>query len=321
MKRAVRLLLVLLVCSLQNVASADTAPVDWLKRMVQANASLDYSGTFIYQSGNTSESSRIVHGVDNGREMEWIEVLDGPPREVLRKNDEVRAFLPGEKRVVVENRSGGRGFPGKVTVAPDLLLDYYTLKVGAGERIAGHEARLLVLEPRDTLRFGHRFWIEANNALLLKAQVVDGRGQVIEQFSFTQLSIGSPIDFEAIKGRWQQPLAGWQVDNLLPGEVVSSTTGWGLRRQVAGFHKISEWRRRLGDTEGSVLHLLFSDGVAAISVFIAPVDKTRPIRSGTSSQGGVSMHVRQMSDHVITAVGEAPPATVRKIADSLELKR
>lgn len=318
---AARLLLVLLAFFLQNAASADS--LVWLKRMTQANGSLDYNGTFIYQCGPVSETSRIVHGTEDGREMEWIQVLDGPPREMLRVGDEVRAFLPGEKREVVEKRAGGRGFPGRVAVVPEQLLNYYTVKAGDGERVAGLDAQLLILEPKDGWRFGHRFWVDANTGLLLKARVVDDKGQPVEQFSFTQIAIGSPQDFTALKARWREdrPQPDWKVDNMLPGEAVNGDAGWNLHGGVPGFRKTAAWRRRLGDGAGSVLHMLFSDGVAAVSVFVTPADQARTARPGTSTQGGVAMHVRLVSGNVVTAMGEVPPATVRKIAESLELKK
>jgi len=105
------LLLVAALFALPTLAETAGDGAVWLSRMMNAAQRLSYSGTFVYQSGTHSETSRVVRIVDAAGERERLEVLDGSPREVVRVNDEVRCYLPDDRRVVIERRSARRAFP------------------------------------------------------------------------------------------------------------------------------------------------------------------------------------------------------------------
>jgi len=291
----------------------------WLNRMAMAAQTLNYSGTFMFQSGARSETSLIVHAVDGNGEAERLEVLDGSPREVIRNRDEVRCYLPNDRRVVVEKRSARRDFPALITSDAKQLADHYAVRQGAVERIAGYEARAIALEPRDGWRYGYRLWAEVNSALIVKAQTLDERRRPIEQFSFTQLSIGTPIDREQLNAR--HAAGDWKVENLSVSDVAVADTGWHFRSLVPGFVKTQEMQRRWREGGPLVTHLVFSDGLAAVSVFIEALDPDHPHKPGNSAQGAINFFVRRIAGHTITVLGEVPPATVRKIADGIEYRQ
>ena len=116
-------------------------PVAWLARMVVAARELSYTGTFVYQSGNHTETSRITHVADTSGERELLEVLDGAPREVVRTNDEVKCFLPGEQLVIVERRTQRKSFPARLPESFSSLSEHYSIRMGAMTRIAGLDSR------------------------------------------------------------------------------------------------------------------------------------------------------------------------------------
>ena len=82
-------------------------------------------------------------------------------------------------------------FPALLPEQLSSLTEYYEIRKGEPERIAGFDSQALVLEPKDGMRYGHKFWAESATGLLLKARMVNERHNVVEQFSFTQLIIGS----------------------------------------------------------------------------------------------------------------------------------
>jgi sigma-E factor negative regulatory protein RseB len=144
----------------------------WLQRIAGAARQLNYAGTFVYQQGDKVETSRIVHMVDGGNEVERLETLDGPRREVVRNNDVVFSYHVDTKIVRVDRRRAGRSFP---QILPDQLTavtDHYHVRKAEIERVAEHDAQALVLEPKDGMRYGHKFWADMGTGLLLKAKMI-----------------------------------------------------------------------------------------------------------------------------------------------------
>jgi sigma-E factor negative regulatory protein RseB len=67
---------------------------------------------------------------------------------------------------------------------------------------------------------------------------------------------------------------------------------------------------------------VYSDGLAAVSVFIEPLaGRTEPFQPGLSSIGAVNIYTREVASHSVTVLGETPAASVRRIAQSVEYRR
>jgi sigma-E factor negative regulatory protein RseB len=101
----------------------------------------------------------------------------------------------------------------------------------------------------------------------------------------------------------------------------ASLAGWGLSSELPGFRKIAELKRRLGE-RGPVGQVVYSDGLAAVSVFIAPLEGRRDAApAGLASVGAVHIYTREVANHMVTVVGETPAASVQRIADSVEFRQ
>lgn len=301
--------------------AADPAPADpvaWLQRIAAAARSLNYTGTFVYQHGNRVETSRIVHYVDAaGNELERLEGMDGPMREVIRSNDEVKCYLPDSRTVRIERRQARKSFPALLPEQVASLAGNYDVRLGGQERMAGLDCQVLLLEPRDDKRYRHRMWVDTASGLLVKTVMLDDKGRVVEQFAFTQLAIGGPIDPEQLKPR----LAGgreWREERQ--AEAVAADSGWAIGSQPPGFRKVMEMKRSLPGKDGPVTHIVISDGLVAVSVFIEPMPAGDKFRLGVSSQGAINVFTRPVSDHLVTVLGEAPAATVMQIGNSVSYK-
>jgi sigma-E factor negative regulatory protein RseB len=80
-----------------------------------------------------------------------------------------------------------------------------------------------------------------------------------------------------------------------------------------------EGRRSMGGRSGYVSQIVFSDGLAAISVFVESQPRSHPAQL-LSHQGAVNIYTRPHGEHIVTVLGEAPAATIMQIANSLELR-
>ena len=297
-------------------AELPSDPLSWLGRISSAGQRLNYVGTFVYQSGGHVETSRIAHRVDADGEHERLEVLDGSPREIIRRGNEVHCVLPDERTVIIDEAGGRRAFPALLPASLSGLAESYRIRKGEVSRVAGFEAQALVLEPKDDLRYGHTLWAEMQSGLLLKSRMVDEKGGLIEQFSFSDVRIGGDIDAELLASRFE-PGEGWRVVNARGSDMPVEEAGWVLAEALPGYGLTSVMRRPLGRDRGQAVHMVFSDGLAAISVFIEPVGDGSAIGLGPVSNGAINIYKRTVDGHLVTTLGEAPERAVRRIGDNI----
>jgi len=295
----------------------------WLKKMAAAGRQLNYSGTFVYQHGTRVETSRIVHFVNSaGGEFERLETLDGPAREIIRQNDQVTCYLPGSKTVLIEERSG-RHFPALLPEQLTGISENYEIRQEGTDRVAGHDCVWIALLPKDELRYGRRFCADVKSALLLRARTYNEKQQAIESFAFTEVTVGGRFDRDRVRSKYADAskAQSWRIDRsgLSLGLQSTPHSGWVSNGPPAGFRKLLEVRRSIAGRAGAVSHIVFSDGLAAISVFIEPMPRP-PRAQALTHQGSVNIYTRRYRDHVVTALGEAPAATVMQIANSLEYR-
>lgn len=294
--------------------------VAMLQRIADAARKLNYVGTFIYQHGDQVETSRIVHVLDGSGEYEKLETLDGPRREIIRTNDEVLCYYPEAKIVRSEKRVSRRTFPALLPEDISSITEHYQIRKGNTERIAGFESHAVVLEPRDGLRYGHKFWAESRTGLLLKARMEDERHTVVEQFSFTQLAIGSGVSRDMVKPSFNVQFPEWRLDRFANNQSSAVDSGWTVKSFPAGFRKIMEMRRSKQGNSIPVTHLVYSDGLAAVSVFIEPSASRSRINEGLTRQGAINIYTRTIGDQVVTVLGEAPATTVTQIGNSISFR-
>ena len=304
--------------------SGETREAQALLRTIQSAAQkLNYSGTFIYQQGSQVRTSRITHLAEGKNELEKLEVLDGQPREYIRSNDEIICYLPDTKTLLVEKRVAQDVFPAIIAANADSLSEHYTIRKGDAGRIAGFDCDSVVLQPTDDLRYGYRLWAENSTGLLLRAQTINEAGDIVEQISFTQITIGN-VDRNRVKPSFPNT-RGWRVENAVMTQADLSS--WNVKRLPPGFRRTRELKRMVSDTpvqtgtvpaQREVSQIVYSDGLAAISVFIEPGTQSRT--EGSLQQGAMNVVGKRQGEFWLTIVGEVPSAAIRQVANSIEYK-
>jgi sigma-E factor negative regulatory protein RseB len=287
-------------------------------RMYQAGRSLDYEGTFVYQHGDRLDSLRIIHKAGMGGARERLVSLNGAPREIIRTGSEVRCYLPDENAVLVEHRRADeRNFPALLPDSLAQLKGNYTIRVGKEGRVAGRNAVSVLITPRDAYRYGYQLWADEASGLLLKASLLDEHGGVVEQYMFTQLSIGKAIAESELKPQYTAKGIVWQRANDEPPKP--STGQWTAARLPSGFTLTARIMRKLPARQQPVEHLVYSDGLAVVSVFVEKVDdEAKPhVLSGLSHMGAVHAFGKVVEGHQVTVLGETPAVTVDMIGESV----
>lgn len=306
--------------------AADPAGTDdvkaWLTRIHQAAWRRNFRGTFVVSAAGIVSSTRIVNYCQGSQRIERTETLDGQQRQVLRHNDLVRTLWPARRLMSVEQRDALATFPALLQGPGDArLAEHYTIETLGADRVAGHEATVLQVVPRDDLRFGYRLWVERDSSLLLRADVVGGRGEVLESTAFSELAIGIRPHPEALL----QPLRrldGWRVVRpaVMPADLAAE--GWTLRAALPGFREIGCVKRPIAgvgeDAEAQVLQSLWSDGLSYVSVFVERFDPARHLRPMQTAIGATHTLMRRHGDWWVTVMGEVPAATLSRFAQALE---
>jgi sigma-E factor negative regulatory protein RseB len=303
----------LLILLAGTAAAQSPESLAWLRKIQDATRNLSYTGTFVYQHGGRSETSRITRLAAS--DTERLEVLDGMPRELVRTRDTVRCYLPESKVVKVERRTPDRSFPALLPDKVGAIAQHYDISLGETRRVGGFECQAVVLTPRDNLRYGYRLYADTSSGMLVRAITVDAAGNPVEQFTFTQLSIGR-VTPDMVKSR--HAASAWRVEDT--EAAPTRLAGWGLSAELPGFQKVVELTRRMGESK-PVGQVVYSDGLAAVSVFIEPLQARRePARTGLASLGAIHIYTREVANHMVTVVGEAPAASVQRIANAVEYR-
>ncbi len=302
--------------------SPDRNISEWLVRMHEASKLRSYIGTFVVSSSNGGMSSaRIWHACDGDQQIERVESLTGAPRSTFRRNDEVVTFLPESRTVRTEKRESLGLFPSLIKSADSSIPEFYAARRLGGDRVAGFETDVIQLAPKDNLRFGYRIWSEKKTGLVVKLQTLDPEGNVLEQAAFSELALDAPVRIDKLS-QMMGATDGWRVERAEAVKTTPSAEGWQMKSAVAGFKPVSCYRRPAAAAapEGA-LQWIFSDGLAAVSLFVESYDARRHIQEGVFSSGATQTLTRRVQDWWLTAVGEVPPQTLKAFAASLERRK
>lgn len=292
-----------------------------IEKAGEAAHQLNYRGVFVYQTGAKMSSLQITH-MNYGPDGEFarVVVLDGVPREVLRQGNEVVIYQPKSEKIMVEKRRLQNSFPAVLPKLSDDIKANYQIRVGGLERIAGREARVVVLEPRDKYRYRCRLWLDQESGLLLKMALLD-KEDVVEQVAFSQLMLVNTVDND-----WFRPEAMRGKNFVMaPVETISPAAkeeSWSVSQLPPGFRKTQQVRRSVPGKPHPVNQLVYWDGLASISLFIEPMGpRTKLPVVGSFSQGATNVQVSVHDGHQVVVVGEVPPATVSRISNGVTFSK
>jgi sigma-E factor negative regulatory protein RseB len=298
-------------CGAQAAPGND--PLAWLERAAQAARSTSFAGTFAHSNGDRATAMRITHVSAGNDEHERIEPLDGPPHEIVRHNDEMLCYFPDAKTVRLDRRVTARFFPAVVSANAVTVAASYEVTLGPTERMLGFDCRWIRLDPKDALRYAQRLCSELNTGLVIRAKTLNEQQQVIEQYTFTDLKVGAQVARSDVKSIFEARVKRWITDARPREEARSAETGWTVAGPPAGFQKINELKRTLPGHGAPVSQIVYSDGVASLSVFVEPNNGPAPRTAEASSEDGTTtFFVRPMGEQLVSVLGEVPLATAQQ---------
>jgi sigma-E factor negative regulatory protein RseB len=293
------------------------SPGDWLERMSTAVASMDYEGTVIRRRNDEAQALKVVHKVVNGVVNEKVTTQEGNGLEIIRIGNEVHCILPDRKSVLIEQWNDRSTLISTLPSSEVHFGSEYDLSLVREERVAGRPAVLLAIRPHDTYRFGHRVWLDRATGFPLRTELVDNDGSLLEQFKFADINFESTISEQSLTPSLDLDNFTWYTDPARV-EAAEIETDWACDDLPSGFRVISTRHEQLPGADAPVTHIVYGDGLATVSVFIA--EKQEQDIARRSNIGAASSFSTRSDNYQITAVGEVPAETVQRIASSMRLR-
>ena len=291
---------------------------EWLERMTTAMSQMSYQGTFVYVRDEKVETMRITHLTDDNGVRERIYSVSGPHREVIRDRKGVRCVLEDSASVVEDQVVSSSYFPELPLSIIDGEASGYRLETGGEARIAGHIARRVSISPEDNFRYGYDLWLEEQTGLLLKWILLDTRHKPLAKLMFTDFAMGSAIDLVEIESDSSpEDFVEMSTFSLEKTVVTQSSPRWQPAKLPPGF-QLASHNRKTG-SEGVYEHMVYSDGLAAVSVYVEQQGAGPAIRQGVSQLGTNNAYTRNLGELQITVIGEVPAITVKSIANEMAL--
>ncbi len=302
--------------------AADDDPRAWLTRMARAVEQLNYRGALVHMHDGDADILHIVHRVDNGQVTERITALDGAGREIIRDDDQVTCILPDQQTVLVEPRDARdrsqSPLQGRLPDPGSFDARNYRLDLFPDGSVAGRKALLLSIQPTDEFRYGYRIWLDKATGMPLKSQL-RAADDTLEQIMFTEISIDSPIDEEAVRPSIDTSSYDWQraVDASSVAEDDPAGQQWIAETLPPGFRPVAVRARLMPGADMPTRQIVYTDGLATVSVFIEMGEEGQDEGEGLSTMGATNAYTTHRAGHMVTAVGEVPPQTVKLIAMSM----
>ncbi len=290
---------VLLYLPLASAADGGGDVREWMGRMSSALQELNYEGVFVHRSKDQMSAMHVKHLVDERGEHEYLTTLTGVERRVVRASG-------GFGGIPTDDAEGiGRYW--------ESIEGNYELVLVGRDRVAGRFTRVILVKPKDRYRYGYRLWLEETTGLLLKSDLLDVTGGVIEQVMFTSIKLldESEVVHPPVESKKTEDQAANSAAEQEPG---IDTAAWQVDQLASGFALVDVHK---AGPNRSVQRMTFSDGLASLSVFIEKMDEGDKPFEGLSRRGAVNAFGVVVDGYQVTVVGEVPEATVRMIGGSI----
>ena len=316
--RRAALVSVLLAASSSAVIAGSNEGKQWLQHMLENARSLNYKGVFVYVQGPNLEVMSIVHSGDGDKQRQHLVALNGAVREVTVAGEEVICSLPGQQ--IAFNTSKYKRSPIPISLPQDLdgLEQSYRFEEKGEDRVANRVTRIISIEPRDNLRFGYRLWLDRETGMVLRSALLDDQGKIREQFVFTEFEVVNQVAQDLLKPQF---ISARKLATKISGNMFSEVIlqpVWQAGELPSGFHTIVQQRSPDSTAGEAAEHIVFSDGLAAVSVFVEKIQDEEPLLEGPTSMDAMSAYGVVMDGYQVIAVGEVPQRTVEQIARAMQ---
>ncbi|MCG5509391.1 MucB/RseB C-terminal domain-containing protein [Ectothiorhodospira lacustris] len=321
-----RLHLMCLVAALLATATAaasEQAAHALLEKMARAVDELNYEGTFVFAHDQRMETMQIIHARDERGSRERLVALTGYPREIIKDADSIICVRPDDldPALCLDPGKSLLGLPGVLPIRQGLdgLSESYRLRLGDRQRVAGLPCRELAILPQDHLRYGRQLCIHEPTGMLLQSRLLSREGRIFEQFMFTRIEFPARVADDRLRPRMQGKGVTARPMETPPAEThfMEPDPRWHVGEMPPGFRVTGVSKRLMAAGPHPVQHMILTDGLATVSIFVTRTDRSEERLRGVTRSGALHAAVLPWKEYQVTVLGEVPEATVRLIAESV----
>ncbi len=297
--------------------AGNNSAVEWIQSMSEAMRNLSYRGNFVYMHENQLESMSITHTRSESGEKERLLSLNGEAREVIRDDENLTCIWPASRKVVVDFSRKKNFSPIFIPDNIEKISQLYSLEMAGKDRIAGQQVTVVQIKPKDQYRYGLKFWINRENHLMMKSNLINDKNQVVEQVMFTNLELlknPDQVEINSVPSIDENYTLVRFHSGANSGQV-SSDASWQIRDIPAGFRQESILKRHDLATNQYIYQMVYTDGLASLSIFIEK--QSSQLKLGKTSMGAVNAYIRHLNEYMVTAIGEVPEITVKSMAEAI----
>ncbi|WLI75959.1 sigma-E factor regulatory protein RseB [Kosakonia sp. H02] len=294
-------------------ASADVSSGALLQQMNVASQSLNYELSFISINKQGVESLRYRHVRLDDQPLAQLLQMDGPRREVVQRGNEISYFEPGLEPFTLNGNYIVDSLPSLIYTDFKRLSPYYDFISVGRTRIADRLCEVIRVVARDGTRYSYIVWMDEESHLPMRVDLLDRDGETLEQFRVIAFTVNGQVTNS------MQTLAKANLPPLLSvpaGDKVDFN--WSPAWLPQGFSEVASSRRQLPTMDVPVESRLYSDGLFSFSVNVNRANQNSADQMLRTGRRTVSTSVRDNAE--ITIVGELPPQTAKRIADSLKFR-
>jgi sigma-E factor negative regulatory protein RseB len=288
-----------------------------LERLSQSLRQLNFTTSFVVVKNNQAEPYHWLHGVGaNGQELEVFTRLNGPRRDVLRQGEVVSYIEPEQEAYSLTSSNAQSPIPNIFRGNISDLEDSYRFIAVGRSRVLGRVAQLVRIVAKDNYRFSYWLWLDQQSGLLLKMAVLTRQGQLLEQIQFTHIEVSGQLSESLAKFQLTELPAVITMNNQQPHKELSWQVDWlpqGFSVIKSNQHNLNSYNR--GDDK-AVEFMLFSDGLAQVSVYVNPSEES--YRAAEYASDGATIVFNQVLQGIeVGVVGDIPLETAKRIAESI----
>jgi sigma-E factor negative regulatory protein RseB len=297
-----------------------------LEQMSEAVEYLNFEGTLVYMRPGHAETFKVFHRVDDQGVSERLVALDGERVEIIRSSEGLICIFPEQKAVVVEKREdkGKKANPlyASIPTYSESVPEHYELQVFAADRVLGRPVAVIGITPRDDFRYGYRLWLDEETGMPLKSQLIgEDEHMPVEEIRFTEIRLPTMVAKEAVVSDLDTSEFDWTTQSDTSAGTGSSDPPetWRAGELPRGFMLTMETQQYTGSGVFPRIQLVYSDGLASVSVFIDKGVAAAEQAEGLTMIGAANAFSVIVDGQLVTAFGEVPPKTVELIANSTRL--
>ena len=292
-------------------AASDARALQLLERAGQAPDTVAYHGVQFVSAWSEHGSTSLIVEVDH-RPGRGTTVHTGATME----NPAADTFLPAD---------GTEPSVIGVGTALQRLASNYTILLAGRHSVSGRPADVVEARWPGSAQPAARFWLDAATGLVLRREVYDEQGRTTRASAFVEIVVGNPA-----AGSAHLPPAmprAWSNTVDYSDRATMSTQGWHCPDQLPGALDLVDARRG-GGPGAPILHLSYSNGLSAVSLFEqrGRLDAANLDGYRLQEQDGRAVYVQDgMPQRVVwsaqgtvfTLVADAPASTVDQVVAAL----